>query len=180
MKNLTKILLVLALIAMVTPGCEKAKSLLDVKFDTSFKTNLNVDIPAGTLRSINASFFEEATIDPSADANIAQYGSNIKNVSITGVTGTVLTINKPVTLTTATMTVASSGYDSGVWTFTNQAIAVGTSLTLDNAGGQWDKVNNILNSLNAFTVTLQGEADQDDVQFTLEFQIDVEVTANPL
>lgn len=180
MKTLTKILFLLAFVALVTPGCEKAKDLLDVKFKADFKTDLNVDIPAGTLRSLNASFYEEATIDPNSNSDFAQYANNIKDIQINGVTAKVLAINKNVTLTSTNLTVSSTGLNSGVWTYSNLPITVGTELTLGNENGQWDNVQAILNSQNVFTVVLSGEADQDDVQFTLEVTISTTITANPI
>lgn len=179
MKTISKILLLLTFIAVVSPGCEKAKDLLDIKFNADFTSDLNVVIPAGTQRSLNASFFEEATIDPNSNTEFAQYANYIKDIQINGVTGTVLTINKDVTLTTANLTVSSEGSTSAVWVFTNQPIAAGTTLTLGNENGQWDNVEAILNSQNVFTVTLSGEADQDDVQFTFEYTISTTITANP-
>ncbi len=172
--------MLLAFIAVTSTGCEKAKELLDVKFDADFKTDLNVDIPAETSRNADASFYSEATIDPKANTDFAEYGNLIKEIEIKEVNATVTAINKETVLETAEFKVASEGMSSAVWTFTNETLVVGKKLTLDNTNGQWNNVQAMLNAQNAFTVSIGGTADQDDVQYTLLIEIKTRVTANPL
>ncbi|MBU1369778.1 MAG: hypothetical protein KJ578_00660 [Bacteroidetes bacterium] len=180
MKNLTKIFMLLAFIAITSAGCNKAKDLLDVKFDADFETNLNVDIPAETMRNTDASFYQESTIDPQSNTEFAEYGSKIKEIEIKEVKATILSINKEVVLETAEITVKSADLNPAVWSYTNETLTVGKQLVMDNSNGQWDNVQTILDGQNAFTVSMGGTSDQDDVQFTLLIEIKTSVTANPL
>lgn len=172
--------MLLAFIAVTSAGCDKAKELLDVKFDADFKTDLKVDIPAETTRNADASFYTEETIDPKSNSDFAEYGSKIKDIEIKEVNATVTAINKETVLETAEIKVTSEGMNSAIWAFTNETLIVGKKLTLDNANGQWDNVQAMLNAQNAFTVSIGGTADQDDVQYTLSVEIKTRVTANPL
>lgn len=180
MKTITKVLMLLAFIAVTSTGCEKAKDLLDVEFNADFKTDLNVDIPAETSRNADAIFYTEATIDPKSNSDFEEYGSKIKEINILEVNATITAINKETVLETAEVKVTSEGMNSAIWTFTNETLNVGKTLTLDNSNGQWDNVKAMLNAQNAFTVSMGGTADQDDVQFTLQVEIKTKVTANPL
>lgn len=178
--TITKIFLLLAFIAVTSTGCDSAKDLLDVKFDADFKTDLNVDIQPETTRNANGAFYAEATIDPKSNSDFAEYGSKIKDIEIKEVNATVTAINEETVIETAEITVASDGMNSAVWAFANETLTVGKTLTLDNANGQWDNVRAMLNAQNAFTVSMEGTADQDDVQYTLLIEIKTRVTANPL
>jgi len=177
---ITKIFLLLAFIAVTSTGCDKAKDLLDVKFDADFKTNLDIDNQAETSRNANGAFYAEATIDPKSNSDFAEYGSKIKDIEIKEVNATVTAINTETILETAVITVASGGMTNAIWNFTNETLTVGKKLTLDNANGQWDNVRAMLNAQNAFTVSMAGTADQDNVKYTLLIEIKTRVTANPL
>ncbi len=177
MKTMTKLLLLLAVVALLSPGCEKAKDLLDVKFDANFKSDLNIDVPAGTK---SATFGAEATIDPQSNTDFAEYGSKIKEIEIKEAKATILAINKTVVLENAEISVTSGSMTPAKWSFSNENLAVGTVLTLGNDSGQWDNVQAILNTQNAFTTAINGTVSEDDVQFTLQIEIKTSVTANPL
>ena len=172
--------MLLAFIAVTNTGCDKAKDLLDVKFDADFETDLNVDIPADAARNAEATFYAEATIDPKSNSEFAEYGSKIKDIEIREVIATVKSITKDVVLESVEITVGSQEMKAAVWTFTNETLTIGKKLTLDNSNGQWNDVQAILNKQNAFTVSMKGTADQDDVQYTLLIEIKTRVTANPL
>jgi hypothetical protein len=177
MKTMTKLFVLLAAVILLSPGCEKAKDLLDVKFDADFKSDLNIDVPAGAR---SATFSESATIDPQSNTDFAEYGSKIKEIEIKEVKATILAINKSVVLESADLSVTSGDMTPANWSFSNETLTVGKELTLDNNNGQWDNVQAILNTQNAFTTAISGTVSEDDVQFTIQIEIKTSVTANPL
>ncbi|HOI32547.1 MAG: hypothetical protein PHG67_10235 [Bacteroidales bacterium] len=177
MKTMTKLILLLAAVFMLSPGCEKAKELLDVKFEANFKSDLNIDVPA---ESKSATFNAEATIDPLSNSDFAEYGSKIKDIEIKGVKAVVTAINKSVVLENAEISVTSGSMTPAVWTYSDVTLAVGTELVMDNANNQWDNVQAILESLNPFTTAMSGTVSESGVQFTLQIEIKTSVTANPL
>lgn len=177
MKTMTKLILLLATVFIFSPGCEKAKELLDVKFDANFKSDLNIDVPA---ESKSATFNAEATIDPLSNSDFAEYGSKIKEIEIKEVKATITEISKSVVLENAEISVTSGSMTSAIWTYNDVELAVGTELVMDNTNNQWDNVQAILESLNPFTTAMSGTVSEGGVQFTLQIEIKTSVTANPL
>lgn len=175
----TKFPMALLIATLIIASCNTVKDALDVTFDTSFTAPLNIDVPEGTKAGINGTFNESATIDPLTDENVKKYADNLKDFEVTELTGEITSINKDVTLTTMTITVSNASKSTS-WTVNNVAISQGTKITFGNDNGEWDTVNNILKDKQEFTVTAQGETDQDGVQFNLNLTIKVRVTANPL
>ncbi len=158
-------------------GCEKVKDIADVKFNANYTTDLNINVTPG--RDINGTFSESATINPTSDEQVEQYLDLIKSWEVTGLTGEFLNTSQDFTLVNTEFTISSED-KSAVWQFSDIAVTDGTALTLDNANGQWDTVNQILAEKQTFTVTFSGETDTDEVSFTMRITIQTEVTANPL
>lgn len=181
MKKTLQLLALLVITAIVYSGCEKSKSLLDVKFDADFKTDLNVDVPGVDVKiSPNGVFSASATIDPMTNDDFAEYAEKIKNVKVKEVLAEVTAVNKPFVLLHCNLLISSPGYDTAEWIFMNESMAVGKIFTLGNEAGQWDKVQTMLDDKKELTVSMNGETDEDDVEFTLRITIKTEVTANPL
>jgi hypothetical protein len=179
-KNIMKIkiaLLSLLISVIGFSGCEKAKDITDVKFDANYSADLNINVTPG--RSINGTFSESVTIDPASNEQVEQYLDLIKSWEVQGVSGEFIETSNDFMLLNLTFTIASED-KSAEWNFSDIAVTTGTSLTLDNSEGQWDTVNQILAEKQSFTVAVNGETEQDDVQFTLRITIETEVTANPL
>ncbi|MBE0663623.1 MAG: hypothetical protein IH597_14300 [Bacteroidales bacterium] len=177
MKKLIKPLFLIIAALMIYSGCDK----LDVDFDANFKTNLNVIVPADGLKNLTGYPFSESEfIDPMDDSDFAKYADKIKEIKVKELTAEVTSINKPVSLVSCDFSVSSSGYVPENWSFENEDIFVGKVFTLANTNGQWDNVQTILDNKEQFTVSMAGETDQDDVQFTIEVIIKSEITANPL
>ncbi len=173
-----KIALLSLLISVIGfSGCEKAKDITDVKFDANYSADLNINVTPG--RSINGTFSESVTIDPASNEQVEQYLDLIKSWEVQGVSGEFIETSNDFMLLNLTFTIASED-KSAEWNFSDIAVTTGTSLTLDNSEGQWDTVNQILAEKQSFTVAVNGETEQDDVQFTLRITIETEVTANPL
>lgn len=177
MKKQVKPLLLIIAAMMIYQGCSK----LDVDFDANFKTNLNVIVsPDGLKNLAGYPFSASAVIDPMDDSDFAKYTNKIKEIKVKELTAEVTSINKPVSLVSCDFSVSSSGYVPANWSFENEDIFIGKVFTLANTNGQWDNVQTILDSKEQFTVSIAGETDQDDVQFTIEVTIKTEITANPL
>ncbi len=166
---------------MFSTGCEKVKSLLDVKFDANYTVNLNTTVPpaSGTIKSIQSSFEGSATIDPTSNPDVSKYLNLIKSWTVNSITGTFNNVTKEAVLQTGVLTFSS---DAGIatWTFTNVQIKNGGTVTIDNTNGQLDKLSTILSSKKPFTVNLAGTTDKDDFSFTLSLEINSTVVANPL
>lgn len=176
MKNLKILSLVVLLIGLVFGSCKKVEEALDVTFDATYDTDLNVDVPAVAR---NVSFSASSTIDPASDPDVSKYWDKIKKFEVQEVTGVITSISKEVTLVSADLTIANDSR-TAKWTFNNVPLTVGTKLTLDNSGGQWNTVDQILQDKKVFTVRINGEVSEGGVQFTILVTIKTKVTANPL
>lgn len=179
MKNILKIFSVLIFSMLILSSCEKIKSVADVKFDTSLSANLDVVVPPASVRSIDGTFNESETIDPTSDPDIAEYLNNIQSYSIQSISAKIVAISKDVTLTNTTLS-CFNGTQNASWTYANLPITLNTEVELDNTNGQWNTVNSILMTNQVFTVSASGTTSEDDVTFTIEVTINAEVTANPL
>lgn len=171
--------LALLLTVIVFSGCKKIEDALDVTFDATFKTNLNIDIPAATKAGESGVFDETESIDPLTDENVKLYQDKIKGIDVNGITVTVTSITKDVVLTNLHLSVKGETGEAK-WEISNLPITQGTKITLDNDSGQWDTVNSILEAKKIFTVSASGKSSEDDVQFTFEYVINTKITANAL
>lgn len=184
MKTFAKTFILLFFIGATFTSCEKAKSLLDVKFDSELSGDLNVTVPAEGLKSAalgaGDSFSKSVTIDPKSDADIEKYFDKLKSFDVQEVTGTVKSVTGgPVKILSGTISV-TSGSTVASWSVTNFNVTNGATIVLDNSGGQWDKVNKILDEKKSFTASIEGTSDKGGVSFTIRVTIKVKVTANPL
>jgi len=180
MKNTNKLLLLVALISISLASCNKIKEALEVEFDAVFKTNLNAIVPPGTLKATDGTFSVSSTIDPLSNPDMATYAALIQEINVTEITGLITSITQPTTLETATVTMSSSGYSDASWSFSDVALNQGTTLTLDNANGQFNNMQSILESGNEFTVEMNGTTSDDDLEFTMEITITTTVKASAL
>jgi len=181
MKKLVRLFIGLFLIGIVLTGCQEAKEILNVKFNADYQTEFDVVVPPskGTNFSINSMFAVNETIDPTSNPDFQLYIDKILEISIEEVKGEVLSISKNVILESALISVTNENHNAS-WEFTNEAIMVGTVLTLDNNSGQWDAIENILLDKKVLTVSVSGQVDEDDVEFEVHFSLKSDVIANPL
>ncbi len=177
MKNNTKLFLSLILVGIIFSGCKEAENLLNVKFDVSYETELDVTVIPET-KAVNGVFNFSETIDPNSDSEYAEYASTIKGFDVTDISGEITYINPNVTLVTSNLTIFNENH-SATWTFENEELALHTMLTLDNNAGQWDIVEDILMDKSVFTVTLDGETVEDDAKFKVTIRLNGIVIANP-
>jgi PBP1b-binding outer membrane lipoprotein LpoB len=177
--KIKNIALAILFVSIVFSGCKKIEDALDVTFDSTFKTDLNIDVPPAS-REVNGDFSATATIDPTADATFNQYLDKIKKIEVTNVVGKITNISTTeIHLTSLTITIATAGNTTS-WTFQNITLVDGYMLALDNSAGQLSVIDNILMEKKAFTVSAVGSTEEDDVDYTIEVAITAKVTANPL
>jgi len=170
----------MATIAIISDGCSKMENLLDVTFNVEYSANLEAVVPPlENFKNSLGHFSASATIDPISNNDFQQYADKIKECQITSISARVVEISKQLTLEHASIAVFSSTRQTS-WSFTDEVITVGKTLTLDNENNQWDVIQNILEDQNSFTIDLVGQTDVDDVQFTIEITIKSRITANPL
>ncbi len=176
------ILLTVILTGVVFAGCSKIKSLADLTFHPSFPVDIQITIPPATsIKAAQTSytFNDSVTIDPTSDTLVAKYESYIKSWQVDSVTAIFTDVSKPVNLTNVSLQV-NTGTETFGWQASSISIQEGTNLVLDNAQGQLDKLGQVLNGKQLFTVTLSGTSDENDVHFTLSVMINTTMVANPL
>ncbi|HEY9114558.1 MAG TPA: hypothetical protein VIN10_07635 [Bacteroidales bacterium] len=180
MKNVFKIMSAVVLTSLIFVGCNKVKSLADVTFDTTFKSDLNCVVPPASTREIDGTFSASSVIDPASDPDVAEYLDNITDYEILSMTGTITSVSVDnANLLSSTANVYNSSYNAS-WQFANVPLTVGTVLNFGNENGQWTTVDQILMTGQVFTVSLEGETDEDDITFTVQLAIETQITANPL
>jgi hypothetical protein len=180
MKNVFKLASIILLTSLVFVSCNKVKSLADVTFDTTFTADLDCVVPPASAREIDGTFSSSAVINPASDPDVAQYLDNIIGYDILSMTGTITSISADnVTLSSSTASVYNASNNAS-WQFTDVPLTVGATLNFGNENGQWSTVDQILMTGQEFTVSLEGETNEDDVTFTVQLAIETQVTANPL
>ncbi len=165
---------------LFSTGCEKVKSLLDVKFDADYTVNMNMDVPAsGSINGVQSTFEGSASIDPTSNSDVSKYLNLIKSWHVTELTGTFKNVTKEAVLESGTLTFSAEA-GTATWNFTNVPIKNDGSFTLDNSKGQWDELDKILSAKKKITVTVNGKTNIDNFSFTMSVKISSTITANPL
>lgn len=165
---------------LVSTGCEKIKSLLDVKFEANYTVDLNVNVPASaSIETVKGSFEGRATINPASNPDVSKYLNLIKSWHVTKLTGTFKNVSKEAVLENSTITFSSTA-DSASWNFTNVTIQNGETFILNNTAGQWTEFDKILSAKKPITVTFAGTTDKDNFTFTLSVSMSSTIVANPL
>lgn len=180
MKNLTKLFLGLLFASVIITGCKEAEEIFYVNFDANYETEFDVVVPpSGGKMGVDATFSVNETIDPTTNSDYLMYIDNIKEVDIEEVSGEVIAISKNVILQSGTISVTNNTH-TATWSFTDEDVQVGTVLVLGNEDGQWDAMTEIMLGKVPFTVNIDGEVSDDDVDFTLLFKIKSVITASPI
>lgn len=179
MKNLIKLFLGLLLSGIMLTGCEEVSDLADVKFSADYKAEIDVTVtPSSSSKAINGTFSAFEIIDPTSNSDYEKYLDKIKGVEITEFSAEVLSVDPNITLTSTTVRVFNNNYDA-TWEFTDLQIEAGTVITFDNDNGQWDSIEQILMEKEPFTVSINGQADEENAEFVLLFTFNSEVLASP-
>ena len=186
MKKFIFVISGLVIIAVLFMACEELKSADDITFNAKFSADLNANAPTAEQYklSIEDTTFvissEDEVIDPRSNSDFKRYADKIRNVGVESVDGKILSINPDtVTLVTANIGVVTDDASTG-WSFDNETIYKNKELTFDNSGGQWDIINDMLENMEEFTVSLDGEVDNENVVFELRITINTKVTADAL
>jgi len=180
MKTFLKFTSALLLTSFILISCNKVKSLADVTFDTTFTADLDCIVTPVSAREINGTFSSSAVINPASDPAVIEYLDNIIGYEILSMTGTITSVSaENVTLLNSTASVYNSSNNAN-WQFTDVPLTVGATLIFGNENGQWNTVDQILMTGQEFTVSLEGETNEDDVSFTVQLAIETQITANPL
>ena len=182
MKTLVRITLLVAIAAGFT-SCEKIKSIFDVEVDTTLEGDIDIDIQEQAKKSTeNYTFSSSATIDPMSNSDIEENVDKIKEFAVNGVEAEVVFVNKPdVVFKAGTSFSIYDGTDNVTWTLSSDwPVVEGTVLNLDDGGGIYDAIADILDRKGVFTVSAQGECSETDVFITIRIGIDTTVTGNPL
>ncbi len=166
---------------MFSTGCEKIKSLLDVKFDANYTVDMNMTVPpaSGSIKTVQSSFSGSAKINPTSNSDVSKYLNLIKSWHVNSLTGTFKNVTKEAVLQNGTLTFTADA-GTATWTFSNVKIKNDGTFTLDNTNGQWDELDKIFSAKKEFNVQFSGTTDIDDFSFTLSMQINSTITANPL
>ncbi len=183
MKKILNFTLML-LLAIGLSSCDKLKNLADIEFDTTLSGNLNilVEEPGTKSALVSYSFSANTNINPLDDDNVAKYIDNIKDWSVNGITARVVSVNKPnVVFLSGTFFKVSNNTHSAQWTLpVDFSVVENAQFSLDNSGGAWDAVRQILLKNSAFNIMVDGECTENDVTVVIKLSIGAKVTANPL
>ncbi|MBN2615751.1 MAG: hypothetical protein JXR71_08670 [Bacteroidales bacterium] len=179
-----KLLFVSMLMAtgVIFTGCSKISSLADIKVHPQIPVDIQVVIPPATNIASTAnsySFNDSVTIDPTSDSLVAKYESYIKSWTVDSLTAVFTDVSAPINLTNVSVQIKTDTETFG-WQASSISITNGTSLVLNNADGQLDKLGQVLNGTSPFKAYLSGVSDQDNVHFTLSVKINTTLVANPL
>jgi hypothetical protein len=159
-------------------SCDKVSDLNTVNFDADFSADLNCETSPAAIRTLIPTFSSSAVINPTSDPNVNIYLNNIKGYEIVSIKATVTSMSQEnVTITTSTFNIHNF-QSTAEWTIANELLTVGKVITLGNENGQMTTVSQILKDGQEFTVMITGEADFNDVTFTLKVDIETKVTAN--
>ncbi len=180
MNVFVKTTFLIVLLGITHSSCDKIKSLADVKFESEFATNLNINIEPGIQKaSINGVFYAEATIDPNSDDEFAKYAEKIKEINIKSARIEIVSIDpSPIQLITGELRFTTESVGDAVWSYENVSLEAGASLEMDES--QWSKVNAILDKKSVFTVILSGQTDVEAGSFVAKVMVKSEIVANPL
>ena len=177
----------IGLLILLTAGfssCEMVKGWFEVDFETTLNGDLDIDIQESAKKSTNddTPFNSSATVDPFDDEEIAEYQDNITNIEITGIIAEVLSVNKTSVIFRSGTTISVSGDGkTASWKMGNDwTIIKGTELNLEDVGGTYDLVKEILDTFGEFEVSAQGVCSESGVSITLRIGIHTLITANPL
>ena len=182
MKKLLKTAFPLVILAFLV-SCDSIESLFDVDFETTLSGTLNIDVQDPAKKAADAFPFQaSATIDPLSDDEIAEYADKIVNVDADSVLVEVVSVNKEgVVFLAGTSITISNETNTATWTITTDwPIVAGTTVTLDDVGGIYDAVSDIMSELEVFTVSAEGTCTETGVVVVLRIDIDTTVTGNPL
>lgn len=180
MKTFYRFIILVFVVGFFTTSCEKVVSLADVKFDSTFKTDLDFDFTTNSLKtSANGTFFVEAEIDPALDEEYEKYFDKIKEINIKSARIEVISIDPSVVnLLRAHLFFKAEGHEAIDWSFENIEFSEGAYLELGE--NKWPDILEILKEKLPFKVTLSGVTDVDEGSCKARIILTAGIVANPL
>ena len=183
MKKILSTLLILLFMGVSFTGCEKIKSLADVKFDTDLEAQLDIVVPnEGQLKSADVAFhfYKKVSINPQANEDIYEYWDEIKAFAINSVELEVINdggISTEVTnfVVTVTGKTEAAVFNIGTWT-----IEYGATYALTDKDGNYNKLVKMLNDKEPFSIEIDGDCNLPGYHFIINYIQNVKITANPL
>ncbi len=160
---------------LLLAGCVDLGSYVKTDIDINFPINLPVIIENPGMKSTPTPFDATKSLSLGADAALADYLDNVKEINVTDLTATVTELDQSINLTDVTLVI--SGNDQSVsWTFASLAVANGDTLELTNDNEEFDTLSTIMSALSDIEVQFTGFSDTSDTQFTLEVILNTAVT----
>lgn len=168
--------LAILLVSIVFSGCNEIKDALDVEFDATFKTDLNIDV-TDNGRGINESFIfsDSALVTFDGDATFVEYKDKVREVSIDSIYLTVTSLS-PETVNLSNVFVYVN--DVEFWSIPSYQIVKGSVYTLGDE--KYNDVSGLIDAAEAFEVKVVGYTDTTPVSFTWELSVETVIVANPL
>lgn len=164
----------------------------DDSWNVAFTSNYDIDFDVTTQTDAALSqdtFYLSSSIYPRADRNFWYYRYYLTELSVQNVIAKIT--NPSVTSFTMdsciltfysysndTVTVSKTAEYSTSWTFTNQTITQGTTITFTNSNNQFETIENLFYNLSPFAVSMQGWIDKQTVTFDVELDINLFCTAS--
>ena len=171
-------------------GCEKIKSLADVKFDVEFTADLPVTVSAeGQLKSLGNEmalypFYKKVTIDPLSNEDVAEYSAKITGWAITGVELKVKAVGEVDVVVSDVNLAVIYGNTTALFHIDSWILNVGETHPFYDTDGNFGKLVKILNDSlddeNPFEVYIAGDSNKQPVDILFTYIQAVKVTANPL
>ena len=186
MKNLGIVALVILLSASFT-SCEKVKDIFDVDVETTMSGDLDIDIPESALKAAGPYEFDTlVVVNPMDYGDVAENKDRIESITADGIIATVDAVQigdkniEDLVLTDVTFTIDNGSIDA-TWTRKEEwPIQVNSTLTLEDIKDEYSKVNEILTSIDPFTITCKGKSSLKGISITIVVDIDCTVTGNLL
>lgn len=176
MKQIMKFTLI-GLMALGVTSCE----LFNIDFDTTLSGALNIVTDDAAVKSDGFPFYAEASINPLEDDEVEQYADKIVEATVDGILAEVESVSETgvVIYSGSTFTISNSTKSATLTVATDWPIEVGTTLTLDDVGGAYDDIADILLDLDVFTIVADGTASHAGVYITVRIDIETTITGNP-
>ena len=165
-------------IVFILSGCESLSNLLVVKVDTDFVVDLPVDISAPLTKTDGPYPFDVTeTFKPTDEPDLADYVESITAIDLSTMTATIITVTEPFKLLTGTVSVSGNG-ESVSWSFTDESIDDGTTLSLANDAGQFDTISSMLSASGELAVSFSGTSNLFAIQFVMQTVLQTVVSAD--
>lgn len=183
--TMKKLVYVIALVFIATgfTSCKKIKSWFDVDVKTTMSGDLEIEVEETPLKSAGAYKFDSYfPINPMDYGDVADNEDRIERITADSILAVVeyVSTSEIVLFAKTTSITLKNSEKSVTWTFGNDLlIQKGTEFTLDNIGNIYDDVNDILTSMDVFTVSAEGTASEPGAIITIRIDIKTTITGNP-